>query len=118
MRFPRRPLLIAASLAAVIALCAGAALAQQQALVCPPVASNEPCRRFHWHAQLYRPDTKQFVEVLGTDLFASQAACDRARDAEVKRNAAVVDSFRKKGDTRYEADRIGPCHCDATTDAQ
>jgi tetratricopeptide (TPR) repeat protein len=104
-------MLLAASLAA------GAALAQQ-ALVCPPSGSNEPCHAYHWHAQMYRPDTKQFVEVIGTDLFASQSACDRARDLEVKRNGAVVDYFRKKGDARYEADRFGPCHCDATTDAQ
>jgi len=98
-------------------LAAGNAFAQQ-ALVCPPNASNQPCERFHYHVAMYRPDTKAFVEIMGTAVFASSAACDRARDAELKRNAAVVDYFHRKGDQKYEADRFGPCHCDATTDVQ
>jgi len=110
MRPPKLPMLLAAMLVA------GAALAQQ-ALVCPPGASNQPCERFHYHVAMYRPDTKAFIEIQGTP-FASQAACDRARDAELKRNLAVVDYFHKKGEQKYEADRFGPCHCDATTDAQ
>jgi tetratricopeptide (TPR) repeat protein len=102
-------------LAALVA--AGSALAQQ-ALVCPPAATNQPCERFHYHVAMYRPDTKAFFEIQGTAEFASLAACERAKDAELKRNIAVVDYFRKKGDERYQADKFGPCHCDATTAAQ
>lgn len=111
MGLPRSPLLLAAMLAARAALA-------QQALVCPPVASNQPCETFHYHVAMYRPDTKAVAEVMGTAVFASQAACDRARDAELKRNVAVVDYFRKKGDEKYVADRFGPCHCDAVPEAQ
>lgn len=106
------------ALLAALALAAGNALAQQQPLTCPPV-TDRPCDTFHYHVQMFRPDTKQLVEVHGTAVFATQAACERAREAESKRNAAIVEYFRKtKGETRYEADRIGACHCDATTEAQ
>lgn len=111
MRLSRTPLLVAAMLAA------GTALAQQ-ALVCPPNASNQPCERFHYHVAMFRPDTKAVTEIQGTAVFASQAACERARDAESKRNTAMVDYFRRNGEEKYQADRFGPCHCDATTEAQ
>lgn len=111
MRLSRTLLLLAATLAAGIAYA-------QQALVCPPNASNQACDKFHYHVAMFRPDTKATIEIQGTAVFASPAACERARDAELKRNTAVVDYFRRKGEAKYEADRFGPCHCDATTDAQ
>lgn len=111
MRLSRTPLLLAALFAA------GTAYAQQ-ALVCPPVTASEPCDKFHYHVAMFRPDTKATIEIQGTAVFATAAACERARDAELKRNTAVVDYFRRKGDAKYEADRFGPCHCDATTEAQ
>lgn len=108
----RTPFLLAAMFAASAALA-------QQALVCPPAATNnQACEKFHYHVAMYRPDTKAFIEIQGTALFASVAACERAKDAELKRNTAVVDYFRKRGDERYQADKFGPCHCDATTEAQ
>jgi len=64
---------------------------------------------------MYKPDTRQFTEVWGTNQFASQAACDRARDAAMKRNAAVV-SYLKHSDSNYDLDRFGPCHCDGSID--
>ncbi|HET7437423.1 MAG TPA: hypothetical protein VFN10_22150, partial [Thermoanaerobaculia bacterium] len=108
MRLPRM-LILAASVAA-------AAHAQQN-LVCPPVA-NAPgrgCETFHYHVAMYRPDTKQFAELTGINQFASQSSCERAREEASKRNLNIVNWWRTaKGDARYEADRFGPCHCDAT----
>jgi hypothetical protein len=93
-----------------------AALAQQP-LVCPTAPSGRACDAYHYHAQLYRPDTKAFVEVSGGSQFATQAACDRARDQQVANNARVVEYFRVTREQRqYEPDRIGPCHCDMTMD--
>lgn len=98
-------------------LCFAAAATAQPVLVCPTVPAGGACNAFHYHQQLYRPDTKQFVDLSGGAQFATQAACDRARDQQVAANARVVEYFRVTREQRqYEADRIGPCHCDMTTD--
>ncbi|HEX3583763.1 MAG TPA: hypothetical protein VH087_18505 [Thermoanaerobaculia bacterium] len=66
---------------------------------------------------MYRPDTRSFVDLWGTNEFASQASCERARDAQVKRNSMVVNYFRTtRGEQNYEADRFGTCHCDMSLD--
>lgn len=107
MRSRHLALLLAASFAA-------SAASAQQALVCA-VPAGRPCDTYHFHVALYRPDTKQFVEVTGINRFATQAACDRARDLHVSTNGKAVDYLRgiKK---QYEPDRVGPCHCDMTGD--
>lgn len=88
----------------------------QQALVCAGSAPAQ-CEAFHYHVQMYRPDSRQFVEIFATAAYASEAACNRARDAHQKRSAAVSEFFRvTKGEARYENDRFGPCHCDLTGD--
>lgn len=111
MRFPHLPLALAAALAA------GAALAQPS-LVCAPGAAGtgRTCDAFHYHVQMYRPDNKQFVELTGGTPFATQAACERAREAQVAANKAIVDYFAGTRQMQYPVDRIGPCHCDLTTD--
>ncbi len=89
----------------------------QTMLDCPSAASVAHCDTFHFHVQMYRPDTRSFVDLWGTNQFASQAACERARDAQVKRNLAVVSYFRTtRGEQNYEADRFGTCHCDMSLD--
>lgn len=106
------------ALIAATALTAGAALAQPM-LVCPPGAASQgrPCDTFHYHVHMYRTDTRTFVDVYGDNQFSSQAACERARDAQMKRNLAIVDHFRRvKGEAQFEPDRFGPCHCDMTID--
>src|SRR5947209_4241696 len=71
------------------ALLAFAMPATAQLLTCPaPATSTRACELFHYHVAMYRPDTRGFAEVWGTNQFASQAACDRARDAAIKRNLA------------------------------
>lgn len=101
-------------LLAAVTLAAGSAFAQQ-GLVCAGATAGKPCDAFHYHVQMYRPDNKQFVEVTGGTPFATQAACERAREAQAAANTAVVEFYRAK-EQRYEADRFGPCHCDMTTD--
>lgn len=90
----------------------------QTGMVCPPppsTLSSRPCEGFHYHLQLYRPDTRKFLDVTALEPFANQAACDRAREGHIRRNLAVVDYLKRvKGDERYEPDRVGPCHCDMT----
>ncbi|HEY2092443.1 MAG TPA: hypothetical protein VGJ81_11180 [Thermoanaerobaculia bacterium] len=89
----------------------------QTMLDCPGAASAAHCDTFHFHTQMYRPDTRTSVDVWGTNQFATQAACERARDAQMKRNLAVVTYFRTtRGEQNYEADRFGACHCDLSID--
>src|SRR5438874_2441911 len=89
-----------------------------QTLDCPGSASaGARCDTFHYHVAMYRPDTRAFTEVWGVNQFSSQAACDRAREAAMKRNLAVVDWFKRvRNESQYEPDRFGACHCDLTLD--
>ena len=106
MRIPR----IAAILIAVPAMA-------QQTLVCPPPssASAHPCEVYHYHMQMYRPETRLFAELTGVNQFASESACDRYRDAHIARNLAIVDYFKRvRNEQQYEPDRFGVCHCDMT----
>ncbi len=88
----------------------------QQTLVCPPTTSGASCDTFHYHVAMYSPDKKNFAEITGANQFATQASCERARDAQLAANAKVVDFFRTVKKQPYEADRFGPCHCDRTID--
>ena len=108
------------ALFATVALAAaGFSSALAQPLVCPPVAAvaGRPCETFHYHVQMFRPDTRGFVEVYGTNQFASQSSCDRARDVQFKRSMAIVEFFRTQRRTDWwQADRLGTCHCDMTVE--
>jgi hypothetical protein len=110
---PSRFLLAAVCLAA-------APLAAQQPLVCPAPGAGRACDVYHFHQAMYRPDTKQFTEISATAQFATQAACERARDVRVAANAKVVEYFTRVKQQQFATDRFGPCHCDMTamTDAQ
>jgi hypothetical protein len=91
--------------------------AAAQLLTCPPPASQatRACELFHYHVAMYRPDTRGYGEVWGVNQFASQASCERARDAAMKRNLAVVDHMKRvANDNNFEPDRFGPCHCDGS----
>ena len=102
--------------AAFVLASAGAGILLAQPLTCPAVsaATAHPCDTFHYHVQMYRPDTRAFVELYGVNQFASQSTCDRARDAQFRRNMAIIEFYRSHGDQQYQADKIGPCHCDMT----
>lgn len=108
MGFHRYALILAGSLAAATA-------AAQSQLVCPPAPAGRPCEAFHFHVQMYRPDNRQFVEISAGTPYATQAACDRARELHVAANARAVDYLRGIKQN-FEADRAGPCHCDMTDD--
>lgn len=98
-------------------LCLAATATAQQPLVCTTAPQGRPCEAFHFHAQIYRPESKTFMELTGINQFATQAACESAREFQVALNANVVSYFRDVREQRnYEPDRIGPCHCDMTID--
>jgi len=93
------------------ALLAFAMQSAAQLLTCPPPPSpaTKACELFHYHVAL--------SEVWGMNQFASQSACDRARDAAMKRNLAIVDHMKRvAGDNNYEPDRFGTCHCDGSVE--
>jgi hypothetical protein len=105
------------SAAFLMLLAAPLAATAQTMLDCPSAASVAHCDTFHFHVQMYRPDNRTFVDLWGINQFASQASCERARDAQLKRNLAVVNYFRTtRGEQNYEADRFGLCHCDMSLD--
>lgn len=101
----------------VVLALASQGVAFAQGLVCPPApqAGDRPCDTFHFHAQLYSPETKQFVDISGIHQFASQASCEKAREERLGRNAVLVEHMRRAGkNQQYPADRVGECHCDLT----
>jgi hypothetical protein len=104
--------------AAVALAAAGATRASAQPLVCPPVAAvaGRPCETFHFHVQMFRPDTRDFTELYGINQFASATACDRAREEQVRHNVAVVEFFHAQRRDWWQADRFGQCHCDMTVE--
>lgn len=96
-----------------------AAQAAAQTLECPPGAAGttRTCEVFHYHVAMYRPDRKPVIEVWGLNQFASLAACDRARQAYIDHNLAVLDYFKRvRNEQQWEPDRAGPCHCDRSTE--
>lgn len=105
------------SAALLMLLAAPLAATAQTMLDCPSAASVAHCDTFHFHVQMYRPDNRTFLDLWGINQFASQASCERARDAQMKRNLAVVNYFRTtRGEQNYEPDRFGLCHCDMSLD--
>jgi len=104
----------------ILFLCAITPLVvEAQSLTCPPGsgAGSSDCSVVHYHARMWRPDTKGFLDVFGTNSYASMAACEAARSEQERRNKAVVDYHKRlePGDV-YEPDRFGSCHCDRTSD--
>ncbi|HEY5611810.1 MAG TPA: hypothetical protein VIL97_11415 [Thermoanaerobaculia bacterium] len=90
-----------------------------QALTCSTGSGAAPqnCTLFHHHVQVWRPDTKTFVELYGTNAFASLSSCENARAAQQRRNQAIVDQVKRtEPKAQYELNRFGPCHCDQTGD--
>jgi hypothetical protein len=65
---------------------------------------------------MFKPDTRDFIELYGINQFASASACDRARDAQFKRNMAIVEFFRTQRRDWWQADKFGTCHCDMTVE--
>lgn len=101
-------LILASTLAAVPALA-------QQPLVCPTAPAGRPCDAYHFHVGMYRPDTRQFIEVFGGTAYATQAACDRARELHLATTTRAAEYMRSIKE-QLEPDRVGPCHCDMTND--
>jgi hypothetical protein len=89
-----------------------------QPLLCPPVASaaGKACDVFHFHVQLFRPEPRDFLELYGVNQFASMGSCERARDAQINRNASVAGYMHAQRREWWQADKFGPCHCDMTVE--
>ncbi|MHB0969099.1 MAG: hypothetical protein ACYC7A_00690 [Thermoanaerobaculia bacterium] len=89
-----------------------------QSLTCPSSGSpQQMCSGYHYHLQMWRPDSKVPSDVLGVNRFATLTACETARTLEIQRNKGVIDFFRKlKPDGPEQVHRFGACHCDQTTD--
>src|SRR3954462_8839436 len=99
-------------------IAAGLSPALAQPLLCPPVASaaGKPCETFHFHVQLFRPESRDFVELYGINQFASVTSCEHARDAAFKRNMSIVEYMHSQRRDWWQADKFGPCHCDMTVE--
>ena len=107
MHFPRTALLLAGLTAALNAAA--------QPLTCPAPPAGRSCEALHFHVQMFRPDTRAFTEIAAGPRYASQQACERAREQYVAANQKVAGFFRDvKKDERYQPDRVGTCHCDMT----
>jgi len=106
MRVSRLFMLLAGSYAA--------AAASAQSLSCPAPPAGRTCDAYHYHVQMYRPDTRILTEFYGGTQFATEDACKRAREQQVALNAKVVEYMRANKDQKYEPDRVGACHCDMT----
>lgn len=111
MRVPRLFMLLAGSF---VAGGFAAAAASAQSLSCPAPPAGRTCDAFHYHVQMYRPDTRVLTEFYGGTQFATEEACKRAREQQVAQNAKVVEFMRANKDQKYEPDRVGACHCDMT----
>lgn len=89
-----------------------------QSLTCPTSGSpQQTCGGYHYHLQMWRPDSKVPSDVLGVNRFATLTACEAARTLEIQRNKGVIDFFRRlKPDGPEQLHRFGACHCDQTAD--
>jgi hypothetical protein len=92
------------------------ALAQPRRREGRGAAAGKPCELFHFHVQLFRPESRDFLELYGINQFASMASCERARDAQFKRNMSVVEFMRAQRRDWWQADKFGACHCDMTVE--
>lgn len=99
----------------LLSFAAAPLFAQPAPLVCGTAPAGRPCEAFHFHVQVYRSETRQFAELTSINQFATQAACDRARELYATTNTRAIEYLRGVKE-KYEADRVGPCHCDMTTD--
>src|SRR5437588_12597626 len=95
-------------------IAAGLSPALAQPLLCPPVASaaGKPCETFHFHVQLFRPESRDFVEMYGINQFASMASCERARAAQINRNMTDGVYMHARPRDWRNADKLGPVRRD------
>ena len=95
---------------AAMTLCAAA-----QPLLCPPPPQGSSCNSWHYHVEMFQPESRRFVEFRGLNRFATPESCEQRRTSDIRSNTAVVDQIRRtKTDNQYQVDHFGPCHCDAT----
>ena len=99
----------------MLALAAFAAPAYGQLLTCSDAGAGD-CHFFHFHVQSYNDRSKNFVELYGTNRFATIEACEaeRTRKMDVEQQA-VTYVLKLAPRARVKASNFGPCHCDMTS---
>jgi tetratricopeptide (TPR) repeat protein len=66
---------------------------------------------------VWQPYPQTYQEVVGTRRFVSREACEKGRANAAKESQSVADYMKaSKADTSMQANRLGDCHCDRTTD--
>jgi hypothetical protein len=85
---------------------------------CPPLPEGATCDHYHYHVSVWNIESHTYEDIAATRQFVSAAACEKARGAAVRENAALADFIRTtKIDTSMVPNRFGDCHCDRTEEA-
>ncbi len=100
----------------VLMLAASAAPACAQILTCSDAGSGE-CHFVHYHVQSYNDATRNFVELYGTNRFATTELCEAERTRRMDVEKQLVSYVLKLAPrARVKESNFGPCHCDMTSD--
>ncbi len=84
---------------------------------CPALPEGAVCENYHYHVLVWQPYEQTYQEVAATRQFVSRGACEKGRADAAKESQSVADYMKlSKTDTSMQADRLGDCHCDRTTD--
>lgn len=90
--------------------------AAAQVLTCTDAGSGD-CHYYHYHVQSYNGDTRSFVELYGTNRFATIEACEAEKNRRMSIEKQAVGFVLKQAPrARVKESRFGPCHCDMTSD--
>jgi hypothetical protein len=84
---------------------------------CPALPEGTVCEHYHYHVLVWQPHERTYQEVAATRQFVSREVCEKWRADAAKESQSVADYMKtSKTDTSMQADRLGDCHCDRTTD--
>lgn len=84
---------------------------------CPALPEGTVCDHYHYHMLVWQPSERTHKEVAATRQFVSREACDKWKADAAKESQSIADYMKSsKIDSSMQADRLGDCHCDRTTD--
>jgi hypothetical protein len=84
---------------------------------CPALPEGTVCEHYHYHVLVWQPYEHSYQEVAATRQFISRDACEKWRAEAAKQSQSIADYMKtSKIDTSMQANRLGDCHCDRTTD--
>lgn len=100
----------------MLMLSASAIPAGAQILTCSDAGSGE-CHFVHYHVQSYNDATRNFVELYGTNRFATIELCEAERTRRMNIEKQLVSYVLKLAPrARVKESNFGSCHCDMTSD--